>query len=101
VGSIKGVALFYAASTAAAACALFCVEAAAALPQAANEISLKGMAYLESNGIPATKAAEIVAKMGANAGRAGVGTALGQAWKQLAPKLNEAVRDYRQSQNAH
>ena len=99
VGSVKGVALFYAASTATAACALFCVDAAAALPEAANEISLKAMAYLESNGIPATKAAELVAKMGVNAGRAGLGTALGQAWRQLTPKLNEAVRDYRQSQN--
>jgi hypothetical protein len=57
------------------------------------------MAYLESNGIPATKAAELLAKMGVTAGRAGLGTALGQAWRQLAPKLNDAVRDYRQSQN--
>src|SRR5579875_1621074 len=102
VGSVKGVALFYAASTATAACALFCVEAATALDVAQNQLALKAMAYLESNGIPATKAAELVSKMGVTAGRAGLGTALGQAWRQLAPKLDEALTDYRQSQsNGH
>lgn len=102
MGSVKGVALFYTASAATAACALFCPEAAAALRLAQNELVLKAMAYLESNGIPATKAAEVVTRLGVTAGRGGVGAALGQVWRQLVPKLNEAVRDYRQQrQNAH
>ncbi|MBV9770753.1 MAG: hypothetical protein JOZ32_14355 [Bryobacterales bacterium] len=103
VGSAKGVALFYAASTATAVCALFCSEAIAALDIAQNELALKAMAYLESNGIPATKALELVTRLGVTAGRAGPGAALGQAWRQLVPRLNEVVRDYRQQQppNAH
>jgi RHS repeat-associated protein len=100
VGSVKGVALFYTASAATAACVLFCSEAAA-LPEAANEVSLKAMAYLESNGIPATRAAEYLARMGVDAGKVGAGTALAQAWRQLVPKLNDAVRDYHRSSNAH
>lgn len=102
VGSVKGVALFYAASTAAAACALFCPEAAAVLDVAQNQLALKAMAYLESTGIPATKAAAYLTQLGVTTGRAGVLTALGQGWRQLAPKLDAIVRDYRQSQiNAH
>jgi RHS repeat-associated protein len=101
VGSVKGAALFYGASAATATCALFCGEAAAALDAAQNQLALKALAYLESNGIPATKAAELIIKMGVTTGRAGAGAALGQGWRQLAPKLNEAVRNYRQSQPTH
>lgn len=96
VGSVKGVALFYSASAAAAACALWCPEAAPLLEEAANPLALKAMAYLESAGLPATAAAAWVLRL-----RPGAPPLVSTAWKELVPKLNEAIREYHQSQGAH
>jgi len=108
VASVRGAATFYGASAAAAVCVLFCAEAAASagevsatLNAAQNELVIKAIAYLESAGLPANWAAKAAVTAAAAAfGQPGAFTALGQGWRQLVPKLNETVREYRQTHGA-
>jgi formylmethanofuran:tetrahydromethanopterin formyltransferase len=95
VGSVKGVVSFYAASAAGALCALYCAEAATALPEA-NNAAMKATAYLESVGVPVT--AKIASKLMSEAtpsGKPGWGAAV----KQMAHELHQIVSNYRQMQS--
>jgi len=106
VGSVKGVAAFYGASLAGAACVVGCAAAATLIPEAANTATLHVMAYLESQGVPATAAAAMALKAlsGVAPGKIGVMSVVSAGVrdiKEIAPTLNQMVRDYRQSQGAH
>ena len=93
VGSVRGVATFYGASLAAATCVVGCAAAATVIPEAANSATLQLMAYLESQGIPATAAAAMAAKMLSQFGTKPTGAAI----KFYAQQLNQLVREYHQS----
>jgi len=95
VGSVRGVATFYGASLAAATCVVGCAAAATIIPEAANTATLQVIAYLESQGIPATAAAAIALKTLSQVGT----KPTGQAIKFYAQQLNQIGRDYRQSQS--
>ena len=95
VGSVRGVATFYGASLAAATCVVGCAAVATIIPEAANTATLQVIAYLESQGIPATAAAAIALKTLSQVGT----KPTGQAIKFYAQQLNQIVRDYRQSQS--
>jgi hypothetical protein len=101
VGSVKGVAAFYGASAAGAVCFLYC--AAAAIPPAANNLTIKAIAYLESQGVPATAAVAYVTKMlaGMFPGKVSAVSAGVNDIKQISVQLNQAARDYHQSQGQH
>jgi RHS repeat-associated protein len=106
MGSFKGIATFFGASFAAAACVVGCEAAAVLIPNVTNSAILQVMAYLESQGIPATAAAAMALKMTSQvgAGKLGWGSsprAANYYMKLLAPQINQTVREYRQSQGAH
>jgi RHS repeat-associated protein len=100
VGSVRGVATFYGASAAGAVCFLYCAEAAAAIPPAANNLTIKAIAYLESQGVPATAAVAAVTKMvaGMFPGKVSALSAGINDVKQISVQLNQVVREYHQTQ---
>src|ERR1039458_1020151 len=102
VASPRGIATFYGASAAAALCVVACPAAAAIIPEAANTATLNGMAYLESQGIPATAAAAAATYFMSRQKDGGAGLVRGAIkGVQIAGQLNQIVREYRQSQGVH
>jgi hypothetical protein len=101
VGSVRGIASFYGASLAGAACVVGCAAAATVIPEAANGVLLHAAAYLESMGIPATAAAAMAAKALSAVGAGKLGWLSApkfgyESMKIVAPVLNQMVREYRQ-----
>jgi hypothetical protein len=102
VGTFRGIATFYGASAAAAVCVVACPAAAAIIPEAANTATLHVIAYLESQGIPATAAAAAATYFMSRQKDGGAELVRGAIkGVEIAGQLNQIVREYRQSQGAH